>query len=326
MSSNEVVVVSWGQGGEAFAGEVDDVLSLGRGVAASAGGELNWLTLGPVSDAIQQAAAEQGVANVDHIEDAKLAEFSADAIVAALAQYCEQRGPRVVLFAQGFDVRLIAPRLAAKIGAGVVMNGAGVELGGDGKIAVTASAYGGDTRRIYEIAADRACVISVLANAVLPEPAAAATTPAVRDIAVDLSAVNERIAVLEKPKAEGPRLDAAEIIVSGGRGLGDAANYKLIEELAEALGGLPGASRPIVDDGWVDSSHQVGLTGTITRPGLYLAAGISGASQHMAGCSAAKTIVAINTDTDASIFRYARYGVIGDCLEILPELIRAAKS
>jgi len=326
VSSNEVVVVTWGLGGEAFAGEVDDILTLGRAAAADAGGALNWLTLGPVSDRIAQTAGKYGVANIDHIEDAKLADFSADAIVAALAQYCEQRSPRVILLAQGFDVRLIAPRLAAKAGAGVVMNAAAIEVAGDGKLSVTASAYGGDTRAVYEIAAVHACVISVLANAVLPEVADAPTTPAVRDIAVDLAAVDERIQVLEKPKAEGPRLDAAEIIVSGGRGLGDAANYKLIEELAVALGGLPGASRPIVDDGWVDSSHQVGLTGTITRPGLYLAAGISGASQHMAGCSAAKTIVAINTDPDASIFRYARFGIVGDCLEILPELIRAAKA
>jgi electron transfer flavoprotein alpha subunit len=325
VSSNEVVVVTWGLQGEAFAGEVDDILTLGRTAAAATGGDLNWLTLGPVSDEISQTAGKYGVANIDHIEDAKLADFSADAIVAALAQYCEQRSPRIVLLAQGFDVRLIAPRLAARAGAGVVMNVAAVEVDGD-KLSITASAYGGDTRAVYEIAGGRACVLSVLANAVLPEAVAAATTPGVRDIAVDLTAIDERIQVLEKPKAEGPRLDAAEIIVSGGRGLGDAANYKLIEELAEALGGLPGASRPIVDDGWVDSSHQVGLTGTITRPGLYLAAGISGASQHMAGCSAAKTIVAINTDNDASIFRYARFGVIGDCLEVLPELIRAAKS
>jgi len=325
VSSNEVVVVTWGLGGEAFAGEVDDILTLGRSAAAATGGDLNWLTLGPVSDAISQTAGKYGVANIDHIEDAKLDVFSADAIVAALTQYCEQRSPRIVLLAQGFDVRLIAPRLAARSGAGVVMNAAAVAVDGD-KLSITASAYGGDTRAVYEIAGGRACVVSLLANAVLPEAAAGATTPGVRDIAVDLVAIDERIQVLEKPKTEGPRLDAAEIIVSGGRGLGDAANYKLIEELAEALGGLPGASRPIVDDGWVDSSHQVGLTGTITRPGLYLAAGISGASQHMAGCSAAKTIVAINTDSDASIFRYARFGVIGDCLEILPELIRAAKS
>lgn len=326
MSSTGVVVVTWGRNGEAFAGEVDDVLTLGRQLATELGGELDWLTLGPVSDAIQQTAGSQGVANIDRIDDPKLAEFQPDVIVAALAHYCAERSPRVVLFAQGFDVRLIAPRLAARAGAAVVMNGAGIEVASDGKLAITASAYGGDTRAVYEVGAERPCVVSVLANAVLPEPAATATTPAVRDVAVDLAAVDERIRVVEKAIAEGPRLDAAEIIVSGGRGLGAPENYKLIVELAEALGGLPGASRPIVDDGWTDSSSQVGLTGTITRPGLYLAAGISGASQHMAGCSAAKTIVAINTDADASIFRYARFGIVGDCLEILPELIRAAKA
>jgi electron transfer flavoprotein alpha subunit len=295
-------------------------------VASALGGELVWLTLGPVSEAIEATAAAQGVARVDRIEDPKLAELEPDVVVECLAQYAAQRQPRLVLFAQGFDVRLVAPRLAARTDAGVVMNVAAVEAHDDGSLAVTASAYGGDTRRVYEVAAERPCVASVLANAVLPRAAEARTAPPVADVAVDLSAVTERIRVVEKAVASGPRLDSAEIIVAGGRGLGDPENYKLIVELAEALGGLPGASRPIVDDGWVDSTHQVGLTGTITRPGLYLAAGISGASQHMAGCSAAKTIVAINTDADASIFRYARYGVVGDCLELLPELIRAAKS
>jgi electron transfer flavoprotein alpha subunit len=179
---------------------------------------------------------------------------------------------------------------------------------------------------VYELAGDRSCVMAVMPNAVPPEPIEE-TGPdlAVRDVRVDLNCVEERIRVVKRAKAEGPRLEDAEIIVAGGRGLGSPESYKLVEELADALGGLPGASRPIVDDGWVDSSRQVGLTGKITRPALYVAAGISGASQHMAGCSAAKTIAAINSDPDAAIFRYARYGIVHDCLEILPELIRAAK-
>jgi electron transfer flavoprotein alpha subunit len=193
----------------------------------------------------------------------------------------------------------------------------------DSNYQVTASAYGGDTRVIYEVGGGS--VLAFIANAVVPEPGEGpALTP--EAISLFLSNTEERVQVVQEASFDGPRLDDAEIIVSGGRGLGSADNYKLIEELAAALGGLPGASRPIVDEGWVDSSRQVGLTGRITRPNLYIAVGISGASQHMAGCSAAGTIVAINRDADAAIFQYARYGIQGDALEILPELIRAASS
>jgi len=324
VSSTSVVVCTWS--GDGLPGEVEDVLTLGREVGQGLGGELSWLVLGPVSEELQQTAGRYGVANVDRVEDAKLAEFQADVTVEALAQYCAQHSPRLILFGQNFDVRLIAPRLAGRVGAGVVMNAAAIEADASGKLEVTASAYGGDTRAVYELGEERPFIVSVLANAVLPQPLEGeGTSPAVRDVAVDLSGVEERIRIVEHAKAEGPQLEGADVIVAGGRGLGEPEKYELVRELAAALGGLPGASRPLVDDGWVDSSHQVGLTGKITRPGLYLAAGISGASQHMAGCSAAKTIVAINTDADASIFRYARYGIVGDCLEILPELIRAAK-
>jgi electron transfer flavoprotein alpha subunit len=152
-----------------------------------------------------------------------------------------------------------------------------------------------------------------------------ASTPAVRQVSVDLGAVAERIRIIKKAHFEGPRLEEAQIIVSGGMGLGQKENYHLIEDLAQTLGGMAAASRPVVENGWVDSSRQVGLTGKITRPVLYVGAGISGASQHMVGCSAAKTIVAVNKDPDAAIFRYARYGLVGDCLEILPEITRAVK-
>ena len=179
---------------------------------------------------------------------------------------------------------------------------------------------------VYEFAEAPTSLIALQANAGLPEAAETPSSPSLEEFSTDLSGPAERIRVIEAAKSVGPRLEEAEIIVSGGRGLGSPDNYKWVEELAEALGGMAGASRPIVDEGWTDSSHQVGLTGRITRPALYVAVGISGASQHMAGCGAAKNIVAVNKDPDAAIFRYARYGLVGDCLEILPELIRAARS
>ena len=126
-------------------------------------------------------------------------------------------------------------------------------------------------------------------------------------------------------EASGPRLEEANVVVSGGRGLQSGDNFALIRELAANLGGLPGASRAIVDEGWAPSEEQVGLTGKIVSPDLYVAAGISGASQHMMGCSTSRVLVGINTDRDAPIFRYARYGINGDALEVLPELIRLTR-
>jgi electron transfer flavoprotein alpha subunit len=284
------------------------------------------LVPGPLPEGALETAGRFGADGVDQLEDAALESFSPDAYVAALAGYCQQESPALVIFSQAADTRVVAPRLAGRLGAGVVMNGVGVAVGEGGGLEATASAYGGDTQMVYELSGAPSYVVALAANALLPEPAEGGPTqPGCRSISPDLAGVEERVRVVEQARTEGPRLEDAEIIVSGGRGLGGPENYKLIEQLAEALGGLAGASRPIVDEGWVDSSQQVGLTGKITRPALYLAAGISGASQHMAGCSAAKTIVAINRDPDAAIFRYARYGLVGDCLEILPELIRAAR-
>jgi len=327
MEAKSVVVCTWSEGQGELPVGAEEALTLGRKVAGALGSRLRLLVLGPLPEAGLETAGRFGADDVDQIDDPALEVFSPDVYVEALALYCEQESPSLVIFSQSADTRVVAPRLAGRRGAGVVMNGVDIALGSDGQLEATASAYGGDTRVVYQLSGAPSYVVALAANALLPEPADGGPThPECRSITTELSGVEERVRVVEQARTEGPRLEDADIIVSGGRGLGGPENYKLIEQLAEALGGLAGASRPIVDEGWADSSRQVGLTGKITRPALYLAAGISGASQHMAGCSAAKTIVAINRDEDAAIFRYARYGLVGDCLEILPELIRAARS
>lgn len=316
-----VVLCTWGN---AIEGGTEEALTLANKFSSAVGSELNWLVIGNAGAAAGAIAANYGVSNLDRIANARLEAFGPDAMVEALAQYCEQYKPSTILFNQTISARLIAPRLAGRLGVPVVMNSFDIAANGN-LLNVTASAFGGDTHCVYELT-NEVNVVSVVTTSIVAEHAVSASSPQIRDISVELESVEERFRVTEQPGAEGPRLEDADVIVSGGRGLGSAENYGLIRELAAELGGLPGASRVIVDEGWVDSSHQVGLTGKITRPGLYLAAGISGASQHMAGCSAAKTIVAINKDQDASIYRYAHYGIVGDCLEILPELIKAAKA
>jgi electron transfer flavoprotein alpha subunit len=325
MSSKRIVVCTRGGSEEALSVAAEEALTLGRRLADSLGARLCWLVLGPLPEGGLEKAGRFGVDDVDRVEDAGLEGFSPDASVEALAAYCRQEAPALVIFSQTPEARLVAPRLAGRLGAGVVMNTVAVAAGAEGALEATASAYGGDTRVVYELSGAPFYVVALAASALDPEPVPGdPTSPQCRTISPDLTGVEERIRVVEHARSEGPRLEESDVIVSGGRGLGSPENYKLIEQLAEVLGGLAGASRPIVDEGWVDSSRQVGLTGKITRPALYLAVGISGASQHMAGCSAARTIVAINRDPDAAIFRYCRYGLVGDCLEILPELIRAA--
>ncbi len=316
-----IVLCTWGSFIE---GGTEEALTLARKLAASVGAELHWVVLGAAATEAPALAERHGVTSLDVIDDPKLADFQPDALVEALVQYCGQLKPTTILFNQTVAARLIAPRVAGRLGAAVVMNAFAVAAH-EGGLDVTATAFGGDTHVVYRLTAPLS-VVSIVTTTVVAEPAAQAAPPARRAVAVDLSGVTERFRVVSSPKAEGPRLEDAQIIVSGGRGLGSAQNYDLVKQLADALGGMWGGSRAIVDDGWIDSSRQVGLTGKITRPGLYLAAGISGASQHMAGCSAAKTIVAINKDKDASIYRYARYGIVADCLEVLPELIKAARA
>ena len=322
---NTVVVCTWDQGRQGVPAGAEETLTLARKCSVSAGLELNWLVLGPAPDRAAEIASKYGVAHLDRIDAPELSEFQPDVCVAALAQYCERHPPKLVLVPQTFEARLVAPRLAARAGAAVVMNALDLVVE-NGTVQLTASAYGGDTRVTYELTGADACVVGVLADMLLAEaPAGGTSKPETRQVPVDLGGVRERVKVVQKARCEGPRLEEAEIIVSGGVGLGTKENFQLIQDLAGALGGLAGASRPAVENGWVDSSRQVGLTGKITRPVLYLAAGISGASQHMVGCAAAKTIVAINTNPDAPIFRYARYGIVGDAMEILPAITRAVK-
>jgi electron transfer flavoprotein alpha subunit len=310
-----VVVCTWG---DRLDEEAEELLTLAR----QTGDLVTWLSVGAIPERAEETAARQGVATLMEVTGTSPA--AQDTLVEALTQYAREKSPRLLLFGQTFESRLVAPCLAGRLGVPVVTNAVALAVYGDSTI-VTASAYGGDTRATYEVRGPFPHMVCLLPDSVRPEPAPEPSVPTRKAFVPDLAGVKERVRMIAPARNEGARLEDAQVIVAGGRGLGKAENFHLIEELAEALGGMPAASRPLVDDGWTDPSRQVGLTGRVTRPALYVAVGISGASQHMAGCSAAKTIVAVNRDQDAAIFRYAKYGIVGDCLEIIPELIKAAR-
>jgi electron transfer flavoprotein alpha subunit len=268
-------------------------------------------------------AAERGAARVLTIDDDQLARAAGDVAVAAAATAIEAAGASHVVLGRGADVLELVPRLAARLDGACLMGATEFRRDGD-DVLVVATIFGGAARGVFRLSGTGPRILSP-APAMAPAP----DREAGRGVDVEALAVPEiadRVTVEQPPAAaEGPRLEDANVVVSGGRGLKESDNYQLVRDLADALGGMAGASRAIVDDGWVTAVQQVGLTGKIVTPDLYVAAGVSGASQHMAGCANARVIVAINTDEQAPIFKYAHYGIVDDALEVMPELIRLAR-
>jgi electron transfer flavoprotein alpha subunit len=291
-------------------------LAVANGVAQAMDASLHAVLLTPGAAATMELA-ERGCATIYTAEGERCDNTLALAAAAAVQSQAD-----VIIASHGPELLQILPRLAARLGGGCAMQATAVNVNGS-DIEVVAAIYGGAARATYIFPGHGPHIVGLAPVRLEPPDRVPGRTAEVVTIAV---AADPRVRVVRAAsRPEGARLEDSRVVVSGGRGLKDRENYALIRELAASLGGLPGASRAIVDESWAKPAEQVGLTGTIVSPDLYFAIGISGASQHMAGCSNARVLVAINTDRDAPIFRYANYGIVADCLEILPELIAQAK-
>ena len=230
--------------------------------------------------------------------------------------------PDVVLFNKSDFGSLVAPRVAFRLG--VVFASDCMEISNvDGSIVVTRPVFGGSALADFEVATTQSVIT------LRPGSFSASTetgNPSVEEFISDVT-VDQRASVLDtiEESREGVRLEDANVIVSGGRGLGGPEPFSVLHDLANVLEGAVGASRAACDAGWIDHAYQVGLTGKSVTPDLYIAVGISGASQHMAGCSSSRAIVAINKDADSNIFKEARYGVVGDWEKVLPAFLSAVR-
>ncbi len=231
--------------------------------------------------------------------------------------------PDGILFGTTQDGRDIAGRLSVKLDAPVITNVVDLEAGEGGLIA-TEPIFGGATNVKTVFTSDKPGIFLVRPKsfeAVSVDGGAAKVAPlAVPDLGATGGA---RVVNRHVEESDGPKLDEAAIVVSGGRGMGDAEKFSIIEDLAKALGGAAGATRAVVDAGWVPFSYQVGQTGKVVKPDLYIAAGISGATQHLVGMKGSKTIIAINKDSEAPIFGIADLGIVGDVHKVLPQLLEA---
>jgi electron transfer flavoprotein alpha subunit len=302
-----------------------EMLAAARALAAGSGGGVDALVFGERAPA---GAGELGAAGADRVLAAthpEFARYNPDGFAATVASVAGSYA--AVVFPATATGKDLAPRVAAKLGVGCAtdVTGLGYE---NGAVIATRPVYAGKAIEKVRVGG-RPAVVSVRPNTFAAAGGVAGGEPAKRVLgggaveAIPVPAFEARVKVKEVKAPERAALDVteAQIVVSGGRGLKEPANFKLLEELAEALGNTAvGASRAVVDAGWRDHAAQVGQTGKTVSPGLYIAVGISGAIQHLAGMRTAKTIVAINRDKDAPIFKVADYGIVGDLFEVVPRL------
>lgn len=234
--------------------------------------------------------------------------------------------PSVIVFPQNYEGRDTIARLSVKLNRTVLTNNTDIAASPDG-VVVTTPIFGGNTLVTTAFAGEGPFLAAFRPKSFAAESAGGAPAQIVAASVGDLgTSGTAMVTAVHIEESTGPKLDEANIVVSGGRGLGEAANYSLIEDLAKLLKGAPGATRAIVDAGWVPYSYQVGQTGKVVKPSVYIAAGISGATQHMVGMKGSKNIIAINKDKEAPIFGIADLGIIGDVHKVLPKLIAALKS
>jgi electron transfer flavoprotein alpha subunit len=297
-----------------------EAIGIGKQLAATLGGAVHVAILGTGVQAAATELSSYGIP-VSHFDDPKLVNYTYDAYAQALVPVINARDYSVILMGATPSGRDLASTLAPRLKCPSAMDCIGLKIDG-GKLVATRPIFAGKV--IADFAIDSKPAIATIRPNIFPvaEKTAGGSVESVPCTIGDLQLIVKEVVQKTAGRVE---LTEADIVVSGGRGIKDASNYQLIEDLAEALGAASGASRAIVDAGWVEHSHQVGQTGKTVSPKLYIAIGISGAIQHLAGMSSSKVIVAINNNPDAPIFKVADYGIVADALQTVPLMIAEFK-
>lgn len=287
-------------------------------------GDVDAIALGTGAKDAATTLGKHGAKVVHVNEDKAFDDYIAEPAADALATLYEQQAPDLILFAFTPDSRDVAGRLAARLGKSLISNAADVTAK-SGAFVARVPYFGGGKLASMRVNTKPAIVLVRPKSFEASESGGSAE---VKDLAVSISGDSKRARILERvvEASEKVKLEDAKVIISGGRGMGGPDNFPLLEALANALGGAVGASRAVVDAGWVPYSMQVGQTGKSVRPGVYIAVGISGAMQHTVGMKASKVIIAINKDAEAPIMKMADLGVVGDALKIVPALTAAVKA
>lgn len=287
-------------------------------------GDAYAVALGSGAKAAAGTLGKYGAKVVHVNEDGAFDDYLAEPATAAVSALVEQQKPDLVLFSFTSDSREVAGRLAARLGVGLISNASDV-VASSGGFSARVPYFGGAKVATMKANAIPAIILVRPKSFEASESGGAAE---LKHLDVTVGAESKRAHIVERvaEASEKVKLEEARVVISGGRGMGGPQNFPLLEDLASALGGAVGASRAVVDAGWVPYSMQVGQTGKSVRPGVYIAVGISGAMQHTVGMKTSKVIIAINKDAEAPIMKMADLGVVGDALKILPALTAAVKA
>jgi electron transfer flavoprotein alpha subunit len=294
--------------------------------ARELGGAVEAWTWGSDTAEVAPVLGAYGATKVHDLGDLGGALPGVPVATAMAAAISAGASPDVILFGTTYDGRDAAGRLSAKLDRSVLTNATALSLDGD-TLKVGNAIFGASTLIDTVFTGSKPWLVAVRPKSFAPEESGGGA-PAVEQVAKPDTGATGTSTITERHIEErvGPKLDEADVVVSGGRGLGEAEKYTMVEELAKLLHGAPGASRAIVDAGWVPYSHQVGQTGKTVKPNVYVALGISGATQHLVGMKGAKNIIAVNKDQEAPIFSVADLGIVGDVHKVVPKLIEAIKA
>ncbi len=295
-------------------------LGAGKKLADALGQELVAIVVGDNVGGIARQAIAAGAQKVYVVDDPLLKDYQADAWVSVMEKVVRQVKPAVLILGQTDIGRDLAPRLAFRLGAAATLDCVDLAIDPATKrLLATKPVYGGNALAVFVTDTDPQIVTIRTKAMTALEPDASRRGEIISVAAgLDASAIRAKVVNRVVEEVTGIKIEDAAAVVAGGRGIGGTEGFRQLEELARLLKGAVGASRPPCDNDWVPDTIQVGLTGKIIAPELYIAVAISGSSQHMSGCSGSRAIVAINKDKEANIFRYARFGVVGDWKKVLP--------
>ncbi len=304
-----------------------ELLGCGRRLADELKENLICILIGEKVADIANSAIASGADKVYVVEDPLLKEYQTDAYLMVMEKAVKEIMPRILLLGQTSIGRDLAPRLAFRLATGLSMDCVELSIDPTTKLLQQIRpVYGGNARAIFttESFPQMATVRQKAMTPLEPDPSRKGEVVPLK-VEIDPAKIRAKVLQTVKEEVVGIKLEDAQTVVAGGRGIGGPEGFKQLEELAKLLKGAVGASRPPCDNKWVPDTIQIGLTGKIVTPELYIAVGISGASQHIAGCSGAKNIVAINKDPEANIFKEARFGVVGDWKQVLPAFTEKVK-